>query len=158
MKSLTVLLALAVVFAFVLVPMGSATVDDTLKCELYIELNWDWFIGESPYTWIGTVQGDINGDIFISLARLPDFFGKTEHFYEIWVIETDDGETITGYDEGVWRFANYKWVANGEVTGATGDYEYLVGYNMHYSGVTTEFPVPFGTPVSGTGVLILSSE
>ncbi len=162
MKSLTVLLALVMVLAFILVPVpiASATVDDTLKCELYIELNWDWvgFGGSSPYTWIGTVQGDINGEIFISLARMPDFFGKTEHFYEIWVIETDDGETITGYDEGVWRFANYKWVANGEVTGATGDWAYLVGYNMHYSGVTTEFPVPPGTPVTGTGVLILSFD
>ena len=157
-KSLAVLLALAMVFAFVLVPMASATVDETLKCDLYIELNWNWvgFGGTSPYTWIGTVEGDINGEIYITLVG-ASFPGKTEHFSETWTIVTDDG-VITGYDEGVWRFVNYKWVANGEVTGASGTLSYLIGYNMHYSGVTTEFPVPPGEPVSGTGVLILSLD
>jgi hypothetical protein len=158
MRRLTILLTSAVVFTFALLPVISATPNDTLKCELYIELNWDWvgFGGTSPYTWIGTVWGDINGELYITLVD-ASFSGKTEHFYETWIIVTDDG-VIEGYDKGVWRFVNLKWVANGKVTDATGKWSYLVGYNMHYRGVTTEFPVPPGTPVSGTGTLILSSD
>jgi len=130
----------------------------TLKSELFIELNWDWIgfgVGTSPYTWIGTVWGGINGDFYITLVG-ASFPGQTEHFSETWLIVTPDGE-IEGFDEGVWSFNNFKWSANGKVTGATGTWSYLIGYDMHYSGTTTEFPVPFGTPVSGTGTLILSS-
>lgn len=160
MKNLTILLALTIVCVFILAPVAvhavSATPNHALKCDLYIELNWDWvgFGGTSPYTWIGTVSGDINGEIYITLVG-ASFAGKTEHFSETWKIVTATG-VIEGYDEGVWRFANFKWTANGKVTGATGEWSYLVGSNMHYRGVTTEFPVPPGTPVSGTGVLIIS--
>jgi len=138
-----------------------ATEPITLKSEFFIELNWDWegFPWGTPgskYTWIGTVWGDINGDLYVTLAGawLP---GKTEHFSETWRIETSAG-AIEGFDEGVWSFNNFKFAANGKVTGATGTWSYLVGWDMHYRGRTTEFPVPYGTPVNGTGTLILSSE
>ena len=130
----------------------------TLKSEVFIELNWDWvgFGGSSPFTWIGTVSGDINGDFYVSLVG-ASFPGKTEHFSETWIIDATDGD-LAGYDNGVWSFINFKWGANGEVTSATGGWSNLVGYDMRYSGTTTEFPVPYGTPVSGTGILILSSK
>jgi len=135
------------------VPSVSAKPKKILRCEVYIELNWDWvgFGGSSPYTWIGTVSGDINGKIYISLIE-GSFSGKTEHFSETWLIETSNGK-IEGFDEGVWSMSNYKWIANGRVTGADGIYSDLVGANFQYKGTTTEFPVPKGTPVSGTGKL-----
>ncbi len=108
------------------------------------------------HTWSGTVWGDINGELYVTLAT-ASFPGKTELFSETWLIETDGG-VIEGFDEGVWRFANFKWVANGKVTGATGGWSYLAGYDMHYHGTTTEFPVDLYTPVNGTGILIASSE
>ncbi len=130
----------------------------TLKSEVFIELNWDWvgFGGSSPFTWIGAVWGDINGDFYVSLVDAW-FPGVTEKFSETWIIETTDG-TIAGYEEGTWSFINFKWGANGQVTSATESYSYLVGYDMRYSGTTTDPNVPFGEPVTGTGTLILSSE
>jgi len=152
-KRFIVLLALT--FTLMLLPAVSAQAKEPLKCELYIELNWDWvgFGGTSPYTWIGTVSGDINGDFYISLEK-ASISGKTEHFSETWIIKTADG-SIKGFDEGVWRFNNLKWLANGRVTSANGTWSYLVGWNMQYSGTTTEFPVPPRTLVSGTGTLLL---
>jgi len=131
----------------------------TLKSEVFIQLNWDWIgfgVGTSPWTWIGTVSGDVNGDFNVSLVDAW-FPGKTEKFSETWLIKTTEGN-LAGFDEGTWSFVNFKWGANGEVTSATGGWSNLVGYDMRYSGTTTEFPVPYGTPVSGTGILILSSK
>lgn len=159
MRRLITLLALA--FTLALVPAIPAQAKKPLNCELYMEVNWDgppW--GPEPYTWMGTVWGDINGDFYVILreAIFPgmDAHGmvKTEHFVEEWIIEnTTEGWMIGGFDEGVWSIANLKWVANGRVTSATGPWSHLVGSNMQYSGTTTEFPVPPGTPVSATGRL-----
>ena len=139
-------------------PATHAVQPITLKSEVFIELNWDWvgFGGSSPFTWIGTVSGDINGDFYVSLVGAT-FPGKTEKFSETWIIDTTVGD-LAGYDDGTWSFINFKWGANGAVTSATESYSYLAGYDMRYSGTTTEFPVPPGTPVTGTGVLILSSK
>jgi len=155
-KRLIVLLALALTFTLALVPAGTVQAKKPLKCELFIELNWDWegFPWGTPgskYTWIGTVWGDINGDFYVTLSE-ASYPGKTEHFSETWIIENEtEGWVIEGFDEGVWKMSNFKWLANGGVTSATGTWSYLVGSNMQYSGTTTEFPVPYGTPVNGTG-------
>ena len=140
-------------------PAVSAQPNGALKSELFAELQWDWvgFGGEDPCTWRGEVWGDINGAICITLtgARFP---GETEHYSEQWVITTDDGEIAGVTHKGVWRFANLKFVGNGEVTDATGAWSDLVGSHWHISGTTTEFPVPPGTPVSGPGALIISGS
>jgi hypothetical protein len=117
-----------------------------LRCSL--EMDVDWAHGK----WDGTLTGDIVGSITIyeEGATLP---GKTEHFHETWVIVTDSG-SISGFDEGVWSFVNFKWVANGGVTAATGDWAGLVGCNMRYSGTTTEF-LGVGNPIHGTGTLMI---
>ena len=140
------------------VPSVHAKQPVTLKSDMFIEFNWDWVGvgGSSPYSWIGMVWGDINGDLYVSLedAWSP---GKTEKFSETWIIETD-GEEIAGYDVGTWSFINFKFGANGKVTSATEGWSSLVGYDMRYSGTTTDPDVPFGEPITATGVLILSSK
>jgi len=142
-------------------PTVSAKSNETLRSELFIALNWDWegFPWGTPgskYTWIGTVWGDINGDFYVTLTG-ASYPGKTEHFSEKWVIVTPDG-VIEGFDKGVWASSNFKWVANGRVTDATNGWSYLVGCDFHYGGTTTTFPVPYGTPVNGTGTMILSLD
>lgn len=151
----TVALALVVVLALPVQAKHLAP-GGVLKSDLLIELQWDWvgFGGEDLCTWRGTVEGDINGAICITLVS-ASFPGKTEHFSEAWTITTDDGDIEGVVHKGVWRFANFKWVANGEVTGATGSWSDLVGSRWHYSGTTTEFPVPPGTLVTGTGTIML---
>jgi len=130
----------------------------TLKSEVFIAFNWDWIGvgGTSPWTWIGTVTGDVNGDLFVSLEDAW-FPGKTEKFSETWIIETTDGD-LAGFDVGTWSFINFKFGANGKVTSATGGWSYLDGYDMRYSGTTTDPNVEFPEPITATGRLILSSK
>ena len=129
-NTMTILLALA--FTLVSVPASSAQPNKPLRCEVYLEFDWGLF------QWVGTVTGDIEGDITVTLseARFP---GTTEHFFETWVIVTSDG-VIEGFDRGVWSFKTYKARSNGKVTCATGDWAYLVGCNVRFRGETSPFP------------------
>ena len=133
-----------------------AVSEETLKFEHYLEVNWLFFVGGSPCLWEGSVSGDVNGTICIAMTE-ASFLPKVEKFSETWVIETSEGDVIEGSDKGVWVFANMKWVGNGIVTNATGPWEYLIGYDMHYSGVTDGLPVP-GVPLTGSGIMILSEQ
>jgi len=149
-RRLIVLLALA--FTLALVPAGTAQPMKPLRCGVFFELNWDWFVNPpAPYTWNGTVWGDIDGNVTLTLieARFP---GITEHYSEEWVIVTTDG-SITIYQEGVWSFKSFKFKSNGWVTAATGAWAYLLGSDAHVRGVTSPFPVPPPTPVNGTGTM-----
>jgi len=134
-------------------PSVSAQPNKPLRCEVYIELNWDWagFGGTSPYTWTGTISGDIEGNVTLTLISAT-FPGKTEHYEETWHIETAVG-SIEIYQKGVWSFKTFKFKSNGYVTAATGDWGYLVGAKVHVRGVTSPFPVPFGTPVTGEATM-----
>jgi len=96
-----------------------------------------------PLHWEGTVTGDIVGDIIVT-EGLPSFPGKTEHFFETFVITTAGGDTIQGYDEGVWSFQTFKWMANGRVTSATGIWAGLIG-------LTT----PLGAEVTAWGMITI---
>jgi len=128
-----------------------------LRCEVLLQLNWDWvgFGGSSPYTWIGTITGDIEGTATLSLIGAT-FPGITEHYSETWIITTTTG-SITIYQEGVWSFKSYKFKSNGWITAATGTWTYLLESDAHVRGVTTPFPVPAPTPVTGTGTMWISS-
>jgi hypothetical protein len=157
MRKKTILLYIVSILTLTMViaPIVSAQSSKLLKCEFYIDLNWDFIgfgHGTSPYSWIGTVSGDISGPLYVAMtdARFPA--PGTELFTEEWGILTADG-WINGTNKGKWTMANYKWVANGEVTYACSEYEHLLGSRFQYRGTTTEFPVPYPTPVSGTGTL-----
>ena len=146
---------LALAFTLALLPAVSAQPMKPLRCEVSFELNWDWvgFGGTSPYTWIGTVSGAIEGDATLTLMG-ASFPGITEHYSETWVITTSEG-SITMYQEGVWSFKSYKFKSNGWITDATGSWAYLLGSDAHVRGVTTTFPVPPPTPVIGAGTMWL---
>jgi len=153
---LTLIIACMVVLLSTLsmTAISSAKSVTPLKCELYFALNWDWVATGVGPTWIGTVQGDITGNIYF-YAVGATYPGVVEHFAETWLIETGAG-SIWGLDDGVWSFKTYEFKSNGQVTGATGDLTDSVGCYLHIRGVSTAFPVPFGTPVTATGTLLIS--
>jgi len=126
-----------------------------LNCRLYIELNWEVFTDPTVPSWIGKVRGDIKGDLYVYLVE-SSIEGDTEYFSEEWRIETKAG-VIEGVDEGVWSLTTLEWVAEGEVTAATGKWNYLVGYNMRYGGKVTPnpFEVDPGTKIIGRGTLTI---
>jgi hypothetical protein len=126
-----------------------------LNCIVYIELNWEVFTNPTVPSWIGKVWGDIKGDLYVYLVEAY-IEGDTEYFVEEWHIVTRAGE-IWGDDEGVWSLTTLKWEAKGEVTAATGKWNYLVGYHMRYGGKVTPnpFEVPFGTKTIGRGTFTI---
>jgi hypothetical protein len=140
-------LVLALFLGGILIAPAWAQPMKPLRCELEMDVDW------ANMKWVGTITGDIEGSITVFEMGGASFPGKTEHFHETWVIETDSG-SISGFDDGVWSFVNFKWVANGQVTAATGSWMYLVGCNMRYSGTTTEF-LGVGNPIHGTGTLMI---
>ena len=84
--------------------------------------------------WIGTISGDINGDMsFINTGGA--YRGSSEHFWEKWLITGTGGNMLAGTDKGVVVYANLTYRMNGEVTEATGDWAYLLGRPIHASGV-----------------------
>ncbi len=128
-----------------------ATVAAQPNKPLRLELEMDLFF-TTPLHWEGTITGDLEGDIVVT-EGLPSFPGKTEHFYETFVITTTGGDTIEGYDAGVWSFQTFKWRANGIVTSATGVWAGLVGCKVHEIGMTT----PLGAEVAGWGTITIVS-
>ena len=79
-------------------------------------------------------------------ARAPG----VEHFIEEWRIETSTG-WIEGVNKGKWTMSNFKWLANGEVTGASEEYEDLIGSKWQYGGTTDDPSVGPSYVVTGTG-------
>jgi hypothetical protein len=119
-----------------------------LVCTFEADVVW----ASTPY-WTGTVSGDISGSIIL-MENPATFPGITEHFDESFTITTTDGVIIKGYDLGVYNLNTFKFRANGGVTEVSSPaWEYLVGYNMHFSGTTT--PLVIGGAVHGTGTIAL---
>ena len=136
-----------VVFALtlVIIPVAFGQPMKPLRCNIEIELSFD------PFGWDGEISGDIDGTFWITPLGAV-FPGITEHYWEEWFVETDEG-TITIYQEGVWSFKSFKFKSNGYVTDATGDWTYLIGAKVHVRGLTTPFPAD---EVSGIGKLWIS--
>ncbi len=127
-RRLTFLLALT--FTLALVPAIPAQAKEPLR--IAMEWDVDWTIPPLG-GWVGTVSGDINGDLTATLVYgrwTPH--GKTEHWNETWVIETGAGD-IWGEEKGV--AAPMGWcLAKGRITDATGDWTHLIGCIFHWSG------------------------
>lgn len=111
----------------------------TIDCALDITYA-DW--GDGEY-WFGQVYGpecDVQGDIMF-IEDEPSLPGNTMHFVEeftIWPSSASGGGFIKGKDWGVWNFSTFKFRANGWVTDASPQWDYLVGAHYHEIGVTTE--------------------
>jgi len=148
----TMVITLFLTLAVMALPLVSVSAQPMkpLRCEM--ELTFD--LGLPDPHWIGTVTGDIEGTIeFWEFWDQNYVVGKTEHFFERFLITTDGGDTIEGFDQGVWNFGTtFKFRANGWVTEASGDWAYLVGYKMFEIGMTSPFPP---SPVYGTATMIL---
>jgi hypothetical protein len=127
----------------------------SIRGDIQLSLHWD----PAPPTWEGTIDGDIEGEFDINLIGANFDYPKPdpsqdemvwEFYWEEWEVETKEG-TITVIMAGVWSFETFKFVANGPVVAATGEWEYLTGSTVYCSGVTSEFPVDPPTPVTGEG-------
>jgi len=102
--------------------------------------------------WEGEISGDIVGTI--QLWEHPDNYvvGKVMHYFEDFIITTSDGAVIQGSEKGIWNFATLKFRSVGCVTDATGDWEYLEGYNTLQMGVTDGLTGPV---ITGIGIELL---
>jgi hypothetical protein len=135
---------LALFLGGMLMATAAAQPNKPLRCELTMDLFWT-----DPLHWEGTVTGDISGTIVVT-EGMPRFPGKTEHFFETFVITIGE-DTIEGFDEGVWSFQTFKWRAQGRVTRATGIWADLVGCKVHEIGMTT----PLGAEVTAWGTITI---
>jgi len=153
-KNLALYTVTIVALSMVIWPLVAAKPDTRLNGDVFIELQDDFVqfpgcVDPCPCSFVGTVSGDIEGVFYVHLveAWFPAE-NKIEHFTEYWYIDTGTGY-IQGENKGKWTFSNFKWVANGEVTGASEDYEHLIGSRWQYSGTTNN---PFvDDPVVGYG-------
>jgi hypothetical protein len=155
MRKKNVVLYIAIVFALTMViaPLVTAKPNNLLNGDVYIELQWDFDGpgGTQPYSFIGTVSGDIDGDLYITLLEAWFPALGVEHFTEYWRIEPYSGGYIEGENKGKWTMSNFKWVANGEVTGASLEYDHLIGSKWQYGGTTDDPSVGPPNLVTGNG-------
>ena len=153
-KNIVLYAVIVLALTMVIAPLVTAKDTNLLNGDVYMELQWD-FVGfnpdpvgnpgdpnfQNPYSFIGTVSVDIDGVLKIALLEAWFPAPGVEHFTESWLIEPYSGGYIAGVNKGKWTMSNFKWVGNGEVTGASSQYEYLIGSKWQYSGITDE-PVP----------------
>lgn len=144
------MLAISIAFSSLVFAKPNTRLDG----DVYIELQYSFvqFPGctdPCPCSFVGTVSGDLEGVLYIHLieAWFPAE-NKIEHFTEYWYIETDTGY-LQGENKGKWTFSNFKWVANGEVTDASLEYEHLIGSQWQYGGTTNNPAVDY--PICGYG-------
>jgi len=132
-KMVTILAFSVMCLTLVSVPAVSAQPNRPLR----VVMAWDLDYSISPIGWSGTVSGDIEGDIVVTLVyarwtgREQD---KTEHWKETWVITTASGE-IHGEEEGAATMGNGKCNARGRITHATGPWTHLIGCIFHWKGI-----------------------
>ena len=151
-KNIVVYAVILAALTTVISPLVVAKPKTRLNGDVYIEYSGTEPFPDSPYTcsFVGTVEGDIGGDFYVTLIDVwfDPAGDKVEHFVEYWRIETESGY-IQGENLGKWTFSNFKWMANGEVTEASENYQYLIGSQWQYRGTTTD---PFGVdPLVGYG-------
>ena len=140
------ILALSIAFSSLVFAKPNTRLDG----DVYIEFQQDFNPPDQPYSFIGTVSGDIEGTLYVALidAWFDPAGVKVEHFIEEWRIEPESGGYIEGENVGKWTFSNFKWVGNGEVTGASVEYANLIGSKWQYSGTTNS---PDEVPLEGYG-------
>ena len=109
-----------------------------LKCTIELELDLEPEEGEPD--WNGAVDGDVVG-IYQLWERWDEMFftgpvddPSIEHYFEDFVIVNGDNR-IEGVNQGLFNLGNLKFHYTGSVTAATGEWSYMVGWNLHGQGV-----------------------
>jgi hypothetical protein len=155
-KNKIVLYAITIAtFSMLILPLVVAKPETRLNGDVSIEfVAFTIPFPDSSYmcSFVGTVEGDIEGDLYVTLIDVwfDPAGDKVEHFVEYWRIEPKSGGYIQGENLGKWTFSNFKWVANGEVTDASSEYENLIGSQWQYRGTTTD-PSDESVPLVGSG-------
>ena len=141
----------ALVFASVPVAAVPPSDSEPLRCDMAATLD----LSQADAHWVGPVTGcDIQGTMEVFETPANFIVGNSEHFFETFTITTSTG-VISGVDKGVWDFNTFKFRANGWITDATDDWSYLMGYKLHESGYTSQFPPTQGTIVTLTAAMFL---
>ena len=93
-----------------------------------------------PKGWIATItSGIFTGYTMYWYQPIVEFKNGNVYFFEEWWIEDGNGkEILRGYDEGVTRMKNGKFIGNGKVTYAMEGYEHLIGLKEQCEG-TVDF-------------------
>lgn len=144
-RMLILMMVLMLTLLFSSITAVSAQPNKPMEC--VVDLTFDPKVNDN--CWLGKVSGcSIAGQI--TICELPPYFvGKTEHFYEEFTIEPNSGGEIYGVDAGVWNFSTFKFRANGLVTGASPEWEDLVGFKLHEIGTTSD---PYDLPMTASNV------
>ncbi len=124
-----------------------------LKCTIELELNLAPEGGDPD--WNGAVEGDVTG-VYQLWERWDEMFFTgpaedpvVEHYFEDFVI-VDGDNRIEGVNQGLFNLGNLKFHYTGSVTAATGQWSYLVGWNLHGKGI-----VDFSEGVTAVGTMAL---
>jgi len=159
-KVAVVVLALALSTTLLVVtPAVSAK---TLKCDQTIYYN-DYggpgphpgHLGENGY-WKGEITGALTGTIYFWEKMCdPYIVGKVMHFSEDFYIDLGNG-WVSGYDNGVWNFATFKFRSTGRITDASANCAYMIGCKFYEEGLTTNPGPEFNQlPIIGTGTCFI---
>jgi hypothetical protein len=141
MKKRSLILMTVLMLTLLSLPITAVSAQPNKHIECVADATFD--LADPSYCWHGKVSGcSISGHV--DICELPAIFpGHTEHFFETFTIVPDSGGEIRGVDAGVWNFSTSKFRANGWVTYASEEYEYLVGFKLHEMG-TVSGPDEYG--------------
>jgi hypothetical protein len=98
--------------------------------------------------WKGEITGGVTGTIYFWETDRNFIVGQMEAFFEEFYIDLGDG-WISGYDNGVWNFATFKFRAQGFVTAASENYAYMIGNFFFETGYTSDPTTTW--PITGEG-------
>ncbi len=177
-QKVSVLLMMLAFLAFALVSVPSVSAKN-LKCDQVIVGRGDWpdadpdprvaaFIAANPEFegfqygyWRGLVDfgGSLEGTAYF-ITNIPGIKfspSHTGHFYEWFYITFDNGEWIMGNDQGTFNYlSNAMYMANGWVTDACANLQYLVGCKYHEEGKVVPDPLNPELASIGTGTCFLA--
>jgi len=104
--------------------------------------------------YVGTISGDIEGDISWWVVVPTKIVGQTNHYVTKWEVYDPTGVLImAGYDAGVTTVRhgnNSVWRENGTVIEANAEFESWIGRHVHQEGHFTWDPAT-GFPDEGWG-------
>ncbi len=130
--------AILLVLAVFLATAGAAQAGQNIRCdaELYTDADMDH--------WQVTLTGDLSGTMYVHGGdRETVFPGKTEHFWETFIVYPASGGWFSGVDAGVWSFVTFKFRSHGQVTDASPRWHRMIGYRTHSVGTSSD---PFTAP------------